>query len=202
MNSLLRVGVATITFLVGATATFSLLKMNDRDTTVVHGNVKAASRQVVKPLVATPAHPVKLKIPKLNIDTSIESLGLTAEGDLAAPKGPDTVGWYEVGPRPGSIGSAVIDGHFGWANGKPAVFDNLHTLVRGDLLYIEDEKNDTYTFVVSELREFGPDDDASTVFTSSDNKAHLNLITCQGVWNKAKASYSTRLVVFADSLSD
>jgi len=33
---------------------------------------------------------------------------------------------------------------------------------------------------------------------SSDAKAHLNLITCEGVWDKVSKSYSKRLVVFTD----
>jgi len=39
---------------------------------------------------------------------------------------------------------------------------------------------------------------ATDVFTSSDGKAHLNLITCDGIWDKNAAQYSERLVVFAD----
>ncbi|MBA2279437.1 class F sortase, partial [Candidatus Saccharibacteria bacterium] len=106
------------------------------------------------------------------------------------------------GPRPGGIGSAVIDGHFGWKDNKPAVFDKLHTLVKGDAIYVEDENKVTHTFIVIELRSFQPEDDATTVFQSNDNTAHLNLITCQGIWNQDKDSYSTRLVVFAESLME
>jgi hypothetical protein len=51
---------------------------------------------------------------------------------------------------------------------------------------------------VRELRTYGPDEYASAVFRSSDGKAHLNLITCEGTWNSAQKSFSNRLVVFAD----
>jgi hypothetical protein len=37
-----------------------------------------------------------------------------------------------------------------------------------------------------------------TLFLGSNDKAHLNLITCDGVWDVTKKSYSKRLVVFAD----
>jgi len=33
---------------------------------------------------------------------------------------------------------------------------------------------------------------------SNDGKAHLNLITCAGVWDEVEKSHSSRLVVFAD----
>ena len=40
--------------------------------------------------------------------------------------------------------------------------------------------------------------DPNAVFISNDEKLHLNLITCEGIWSKAQQSYSKRLVVFAD----
>lgn len=142
--------------------------------------------------------PIRLKVPKINIDAAVEYVGLTPQGDMDIPKGPDNVAWYSQGPRPGEKGSSVINGHFGWRDNIPAVFDNLHTLQKGDNLSVEDEKGKIITFVVRELRTYGQDDDASAVFRSSDKKAHLNLITCQGTWNKNQKSYSNRLVVFTD----
>jgi hypothetical protein len=68
----------------------------------------------------------------------------------------------------------------------------------GDKLYIKDEKGVVTTFVVRMSRSYDPAADASDVFGSSDGQAHLNLITCEGTWDKAQKSYSDRLVVFAD----
>jgi LPXTG-site transpeptidase (sortase) family protein len=143
--------------------------------------------------------PVRLGIPKIHIDAAIERVGLTSQGDMGAPKGPDDVVWYKFGPRPGETGSAVIAGHYGrWLNGEGSVFDNLNKLKRGDKLYVKDEKGAVSTFVVRELRRYNPNGDDTDVFRSNDGKAHLNLITCEGVWNEAQKTYSNRLVVFAD----
>lgn len=142
--------------------------------------------------------PVRLKIPGIMVDDAVEQVGVTTEGAMGVPKGPTGVAWFSLGPRPGEVGTAVISGHYGWKNGIPAVFDNLYKLHTGDKLYIEDEKGVVTTFVVRELRRFGENADASEVFTSHDGKAHLNLVTCEGVWNKFSKSYSKRLVVFAD----
>ncbi len=139
-----------------------------------------------------------LKIPKINVDAPVEDVGLTSQGAMDIPKGPNGAVWFNLGPRPGEVGSAVIAGHYGWKNEIPAVFDNLHKLEKGDKIYIKDEKGITMTFVVRQLRTYGEDEDASLVFDSSDGGAHLNLVTCQGVWNKNKKSYSNRLVVFTD----
>lgn len=142
--------------------------------------------------------PVRLKIPKINVDADIEYAGITPKGELGVPKGPTNAGWYNLGPRPGEVGSAVIDGHFGYKDGIEAVFDNLNKLQKGDNVYIFDEQGKIITFVVSELRIYGQNDDSTSVFISNDGKAHLNLITCQGEWNKTLKSYTNRLVVFSD----
>jgi sortase A len=143
-------------------------------------------------------YPVRLKIPKIDVDAALDYVGLTPQGELGVPAGPNNAAWYDQGPRPGEKGNAVIDGHFGYKNHIPAVFDNLHALQKGDNLYVVDEKGLTTTFVVRELRTYGQNEDDSGVFLSSDAKAHLNLITCEGTWNEAQKSFSNRLVVFAD----
>jgi LPXTG-site transpeptidase (sortase) family protein len=143
--------------------------------------------------------PVRLRIPGINVDSVIEYVGLTSDGAMDVPKDPDDVAWYKLGQRPGEIGSAVIAGHYGtWKNGKGSVFDNLYKLRKGDKIYVEDNKGTNTAFVVRESRRYDPKADASDVFISDNGKAHLNLITCEGTWNKVSKSYSQRLVVFTD----
>ena len=78
------------------------------------------------------------------------------------------------------------------------MFNNLYKLQKGDELYIEDENGATIAFVVIESRSYDLKADVSKVFISDDDRSHLNLITCEGVWDQASKSYSERLVVFAD----
>ncbi len=136
--------------------------------------------------------PIRLKIPSINVAASIEYVGLTSNRAMDVPKGPANVAWFNLGPRPGGNGSAVIAGHYGWKNNIPAVFDNLHKLRKGDKIYVEDEKGANIVFVVREIQIYGKNDDASGVFGSSDGKAHLNLITCTGVWNKIEKTRTKR----------
>lgn len=142
--------------------------------------------------------PIRLKIPKIHIDALVQYVGLAPQGAMDAPSGPTDVAWYNLGPRPGEKGSSVIAGHSSWTNNIPAVFDDLHQLREGDTLSSEDEKGITTTFVVRDIQIYGKNDDASNVFGSSDGKAHLNLITCTGDWNKTEKTYSDRLIVFTD----
>src|SRR5687768_10577747 len=123
--------------------------------------------------------PARLKISKLGVDADVEELGITSSGNMQAPVGVKNVGWYKQGPQPGNTGSAVIAGHFGRESyGGRSVFDDLHTLGKGDEILVQDEAGQVATFTVREFRIFAKDEIAPEVFTSSDGKAHLNLITC------------------------
>jgi len=140
---------------------------------------------------------VRLKIPKINVDAIIEYVDLKLTGD-GCPERSTAVAWLQIGNRPGNIGTAVIAGHYGTLkNGKGSIFDNLKKLNKGDQLYIQDDRGVTITFVVRENGNYDANADASSVFTSSDGKSHLNLITCEG-WDKVSESYTKRLVIFTD----
>ncbi|MFA5248678.1 MAG: class F sortase [Patescibacteria group bacterium] len=142
--------------------------------------------------------PVRLKIPAIKVDAAIEYVGLTLDGAMDTPKNQEDVAWFNLSPRPGEIGSAIITGHYGWKNRKASAFDNLYKLRKGDKLYVEDDMGAIITFVVRENRRYDPDADATYILNSGDKKAHLNFITCEGDWDKTTKSYSKRLVVFTD----
>jgi LPXTG-site transpeptidase (sortase) family protein len=143
--------------------------------------------------------PVRIRIPKIKIDANIESVGLTSIGAVDVPKGRANVGWLNSWPQPGENGNAIIVGHYGiWKNGTRGVFNNLYKLRQGDKIYIDDKKGVVNIFIVREIKKYGSKDDITDVFISGDDKAHLNLITCDGAWNNILKSYPKRLVVFAD----
>lgn len=146
--------------------------------------------------------PVRLKIPAIGVDSAIEDALITPDGRMDVPSGTKNVAWFALGPNPGQKGSAVIGGHYGFyeANKGPAVFYKLDQLKVGEKIYIVDDKGDTLAFVVRSIKLFDRNADATTVFTSSDGLAHLNLITCEGVWNKVNDSYPQRRVVFTDAI--
>lgn len=184
-----------VTILAGVTLSLALIFH------VVPIRSGSSSRTAHTPALNQPAKagvPVRLKIPKINVDAPIEQVGLTSDGSMDTPKDPLDVASYSPGPRPGETGSAVIDGHFDRKGGSPGVFYNLNKLQNGDKLSVEDETGATITFVVRESRKYDPKADAAGVFRSGDGKVHLNLITCSGVWDTGQQSYSNRLVIFAD----
>jgi sortase A len=153
----------------------------------------AASPQ---PPTVTYGRPVRLIIPKMDLNAAVEYVGLTAGGAMAAPSLAETVGWYKLGPRPGNRGSAVIAGHSGYADGRPAAFDELHRLRQGDEIYVEDASGRLASFVVRTTRSYARDANAAEVFAPAVGR-RLNLITCTGAWDVVAGTASERLVVFA-----
>jgi len=160
------------------------------------------SKSIIIPVaintLALPSLPVRIKIPKIGIDSMIEHVGLTKDGAVGSPEGPNNVAWFNNGPIPGSIGSAIVNGHSGWINNAPAVFDDLYKLKENDKIYIENESGIIITFIVKNLKKYDKNDTATDVFNSNDNKSHLNLITCTGTWNTLENTRNDRIVVFAD----
>jgi LPXTG-site transpeptidase (sortase) family protein len=144
--------------------------------------------------------PVRLKIPSLRVNAVIRYVGLTPNGSMGVPKLPRDTAWYMLGPKPGEKGSAVIAGHVNWWYGATGVFERLNALKPGDRIAVEDDQGTSTTFVVRKSRAYGQKEDASDVFRSYDGKSHLNLVTCDGVWDRASKAYSKRLVVFADKV--
>jgi LPXTG-site transpeptidase (sortase) family protein len=144
------------------------------------------------------ALPKNLIIPSINVKAIFESVGLTSDGSIDTPKNPAIVGWFNQSPLPGEKGSSIILGHFGWKSSVPAVFDNLYKVKKGDKIYIQDNNGLDISFVVKEIKWYDPKADAKEVFVSSDGLAHLNIITCEGIWDETIKSYSERMVVFAD----
>jgi LPXTG-site transpeptidase (sortase) family protein len=112
------------------------------------------------------------------------------------------VAWYKLGARPGQPGSAVIAGHLDNALSLKGVFFHLDKLKAGDTVSVQTRDGSEAVFQVigSQVYDY-KGDAASEVFTSSDGKAYLNLVTCDGVWIQSEKSYDQRLVVFTTLVS-
>ncbi|MCK9361153.1 class F sortase [Patescibacteria group bacterium] len=139
-------------------------------------------------------------IPSVRVNAMVRYVGLTPDGYMGVPKLPRDAAWYMLGPKPGERGSAVIAGHVNWWYGATGVFQHLKKLKAGDTIVVQDSLGEDISFVVRKTREYHPEDDATDVFYSFDGKAHLNLVTCAGVWDRLTGAYSKRLVVFADKM--
>lgn len=146
--------------------------------------------------------PIRLTIAGISLSSAVEAVSLADDGSMAVPEEPDNVAWYSPGPRPGETGSAVLAGHVDWFGGRSAAFADLNRLQPGDRIEVQDSRGATVAFAVREARLYGAEAEATEVFVSDDGLSHLNLITCDGVWDRQAGQYTERLVVFSDRVTE
>lgn len=151
---------------------------------------------IVEPL------PVQIQIPDLGIDTAIQSVGQVEEGKMAVPTNFTDAGWYNLGPRPGEKGNALMDGHYDTSTGAPAVFYYLKTLQVGSKIIIIGDNGKKMTFRVINVASYPTDNFPFELVTGATDARNLNLITCAGQWDAVKRDYSERLVVFSQLESE
>ncbi len=176
-----------------------------------HGSNHSPTRQIIpvvaaqKPAVSLTVNtnyslPIRLQIPKLQLDTRVLNVGLTKDGSMNMPSSMTEAGWYKYGALPGNTGTAVIGGHLYGFHGIPGVFSKLNKLVPGDTITVTESNGLAVSFVVRETRSYPQTDRPAEVFNSPSG-SHLNLITCAGAWDSQEQRFAQRFVVFADKAS-
>jgi sortase A len=150
----------------------------------------------------SPGVPVSIAIPKINVQTQVESVGMDTQGRMDVPKNASDTAWYSPGYKPGTMGSAVIDGHLDRITGAPAVFWNLKELTVGDTIQIKENNGRTYTFAVSQVAKYPYNSFPIQQVFGAFGVPMLNLITCNGIWDKNTKNYSDRLVVYSKLVSE
>lgn len=163
----------------------------------------AVAPEVVSETKVSEDHPViskpkTLSIPSLNIDASVEFVGLTSKGAMDIPKKDQDVAWYQLGVKPGEIGNAVIAGHLDKKDGSPAVFYDIKNLKKGDKINVEDESGKVRSFVVTRTATYEMEKFPLEEVFGNSTRANLNLITCEGVFNTTSRLYSHRFVVYSE----
>ena len=140
--------------------------------------------------------PARLRIPKIELDANVVEVGLGKTGNMAVPLTYTDAGWYRFGTKPGSLGSAVIDGHVDNGLGSGAVFARLGELSVGDDIYIDTAEGNTLHFKVEDAQTYAVADvPRQTLFNRSD-AAWLNLVTCDGAWIADQKMYDERRIVY------
>ena len=140
--------------------------------------------------------PLRLEVPALGIDASVESLGLLANGAMAVPQFVSDAGWLRTGAIPGSAGNAVIGGHLDGKTGEPAAFWALGRLRPGDAIIVTETDGTQLRFSVVRVGQFQRQAVPLVAVFGPSSEPHLNLITCAGPYLKDHRTYRDRLVVY------
>jgi Sortase domain len=161
----------------------------------------AASR-VVGPVMPT-STPVSLAIPAIGVQSSMLSLGQTAQGTLEVPApGPDynKAAWYRLSPTPGSLGPAIILGHVDSKADGPSVFFKLGSLRPKDKVMITRADGKVAIFAVDDVHRYQKTAFPTKVVYGNTDHAALRLITCGGPFDRDTGSYQDNIVVRASLL--
>uniref|UniRef100_A0AAU2JX38 Class F sortase n=1 Tax=Streptomyces sp. NBC_00049 TaxID=2903617 RepID=A0AAU2JX38_9ACTN len=139
----------------------------------------------------------RIRIPTINVDAPVMTVGLDAEGWIDAPPPQDRnlAGWYLNGISPGQRGSAVIVGHVDNAQG-PAVFYGLGSVKPGNQIEVERYDGRTAVFEVYGVEVFSKDAFPGSRVYGDTGHPELRVITCGGGYSKARG-YDGNVVVFA-----
>lgn len=157
----------------------------------------AGPAAVAAPVASQPvASGLRLRIPTLGIDAQIVTLGFTGDGQLDVPHNGSSVGWYDISPRPGEAGNALLGAHFDW-DGALAVFAGLSQLSPGDLVFIDSGSAAQVAYEVSVATSVGWDHPVADVLAANGAESSLTLFTCGGNFDTERSEYDERLVVRA-----
>ncbi|THA82920.1 class F sortase [Streptomyces sp. A0592] len=139
----------------------------------------------------------RIRIPTINVDAPVMTVGLDAEGwiDAPPPQERNLAGWYLNGISPGQRGSAVIVGHVDNAQG-PAVFYGLGSVKPGNQIEVERYDGRTAVFEVYGVEVFSKEAFPGARVYGDTGHAELRVITCGGGYSKARG-YDGNVVVFA-----
>jgi hypothetical protein len=166
--------------------------------------------------------PLRLEIPKLEVDASMLGVGLATSNAMDAPEGPrdDPVWqqafWYRGSAIPGARSTALIAGHIDGGRDGKAIFGHLGDLRPGDAIIVHDTRTGREVrFAVKAARSYTLAEAATPAVLqqiygdgpvvgkwaqpSADGLAHLTLITCAGTFTNG--THDHRLAVYANRVA-
>jgi sortase (surface protein transpeptidase) len=159
----------------------------------------AGAQQSPPPVVATLAAarsvPSTLRIPAIGLSVPLSTLGLNADGTVQVPTNTVEPGWFQLGPTPGQVGSAVILGHVDSYQG-PGVFFQLRTLASGDQVFVDLTDGMTVEFTVNTVAMYSKQEFPAQRVYGSHGSSALQLVTCGGAFDHQTGSYLSNVVVY------
>ncbi|GAA0390572.1 hypothetical protein GCM10009530_47230 [Microbispora corallina] len=163
-------------------------------------NVPTSSSSSSKTATAlkTSSRPVKISIPSIGVKAKVGAVGVQKSGEIQAPplSRPSLTGWYRLGPAPGDQGPAIILGHVNTRTGA-AVFSRLHELKRGNKISVLRADGKIAIFTVDGVEQVGKTTFPTKRVYGNTITASLRLVTCGGVFNAKRHSYTDNIIVYA-----
>jgi sortase (surface protein transpeptidase) len=191
--------VALLALIVGLGSLVGMRPAGEPRVVVLSGSGASVARPASFPAVPH-SRPVELSIPAIDVTTYVGALGLQPDHEVMVPTSTHVVGWFDQGPTPGSVGSAVILGHVDSYLG-PGTFFNLKLLKAGDLLTLKLADGTVTHFEVSRVVQYSKTSFPDRLVYGSRGTRSLQLVTCGGVFDHETGHYEANVVVFTHLVS-
>lgn len=155
-----------------------------------------------KPLAES--KPTTVRIPGIDVEAPVHSLGLDDQGELKVPSGDryDEVAWYDGSPTPGEVGPSVLEGHVTGSGQTPSVFFELGATKAGDEIEVDRADGSTATFEVTEVKRYAKAEFPRIDVYGATKGPELRVITCGGDYDEGAGRHLDNVVVFADLVDD
>ncbi len=154
------------------------------------------------PLLAR-SFPTRLDVPAIGVHTALKRIGLNSSNMIKTPPlgGDSHAYWLNVSPTPGQLGPATIIGHVDSAANGPAVFFRLGALRQRDTISVTRADATVAVFQVERVVQYPKATFPTQAVYGNLDHAGLRLITCGGIFDAARHSYESNIVVFASLIS-
>jgi hypothetical protein len=137
-----------------------------------------------------------MAIPRIGVRSTVESIAFNRPEDVHAPYQWGDVAWYDLGPRPGDIGHAVVYGHLD-SLCCPAVFYYLRNLRKNDLVQVAYRTGKPLTFKVQWSNVYWNNKLPVSWLYATVHERGLVLMTCAGFFHRDGTGYDHKLLVYA-----
>ena len=132
----------------------------------------------------------------MGLDLPVLAVGVAADGQMALPPDPATIGWYRFGPGPAdAAGSVVLGGHLDSKVYGVGPLVRLRKLGAGDAIALHSTDGSITTYRVRTVRDVRKSGLPLDEVFDRDGARELRIITCGGPYDRNGGGY--RLILIA-----
>lgn len=158
--------------------------------------VRDASITALTDNTTTP--PARIVIPDLDVDATVNAVGIQKDGAMVIPAAPTSVGWYRYGSAPSDpAGNTVIAGHVATREDGPGAFAPLKNAEVGMTIKVTDADGTKHSYTITGRQRIVKKTLPVEEIFARSGKPVLILVTCGGEYLPELRSHRDNIVVTA-----
>ena len=143
------------------------------------------------------ARAARVQVVSADIDSVVQPVGVSADGQMALPPDPEVLGWYRFGPAPGDgTGSVVLAGHLDSKRYGLGPLVGLREVESGDPVRVTRTDGTRQRYTVVDVRRYDRKALPEKLFARTGPE-RLRIVTCGGDYLPDEGGYQQNLVVTA-----